>query len=118
MLYFYVFCARSSTNTKLPLKADAVKILIADCPRHVKGISFPFNTKRRGSQLKTELKRCSLDLNTLVVLESIVSHRIISFSCLLQRNLHSIALLPPHFEGKRDAEPRRRSGRHRNIHLI
>ena len=118
VLCFYVFRARSSTNTKLPLKADAVKILIADCPRHVKGISFPFNKKRRGSQLKTELKRCSLDLNTLVVLQSIVSHRLISFSWLLQRNLHRIALLPARFKGKLDAEPRRRSRRHRHIHLI
>src|SRR5450759_4768103 len=34
-LFLCLLCS-TGTNTKLPLKPDAVKILIADCPRHVK----------------------------------------------------------------------------------
>jgi hypothetical protein len=34
--YFLCLLCSTSTNTKLPLKLDAVKILIADCPLHVK----------------------------------------------------------------------------------
>jgi hypothetical protein len=34
--YFLCLLCSTSTNTKLPLKPDAVKILITDCPQHVK----------------------------------------------------------------------------------
>jgi hypothetical protein len=34
--YFLCLLCSTDTNTKLPMKPDAVKILIADCPLHVK----------------------------------------------------------------------------------
>ena len=40
MLCFCLLCSQYP-NTKLPLKPDAVKIFITDCPSHVKRNSFP-----------------------------------------------------------------------------